>query len=147
MAKSTKKSKKSTAKASSSTRVTRITASDSAPKKKKAPATSKTKVHSLTASEKADITETKQLSPAKKPAKAEEQEQLSEKQSRVRRKPLRALKEYFVGAWYELRQVRWPDRPTSLKMTGTLLVFTAFMTLVIVLLDALFRYLFELMLG
>ena len=54
---------------------------------------------------------------------------------------------YFKGAWYELRQVRWPNRRATWSMTGALLGFTAFFIVFILLIDALFQYLFKLMLG
>jgi preprotein translocase SecE subunit len=54
---------------------------------------------------------------------------------------------YFKGAWVELRQVRWPNRRATWGMTGALLGFTAFFIVFILLIDALFQYLFKLMLG
>lgn len=51
---------------------------------------------------------------------------------------------YFKGAWYELRQVRWPDRQMTWGMTGALLAFTAVFVLLITMLDAAFKYLFDL---
>ena len=53
---------------------------------------------------------------------------------------------YFKGAWQELREVRWPNRRTTWSMTGALIAFTAFFVVLILLLDALFKYLFELIL-
>ena len=53
---------------------------------------------------------------------------------------------YFKGSWQELRQVRWPNRRTTWSMTGALVAFTAFFVVLILLLDALFKYLFELIL-
>jgi preprotein translocase SecE subunit len=64
-----------------------------------------------------------------------------------RRNPLRATADYFAGAWYELRQVRWPNRRATWGMTAALLVFTAFFVILILLLDALFKYVFQLILG
>lgn len=64
-----------------------------------------------------------------------------------RRNPLRASGDYFKGAWYELKQVRWPTRRATWGMTAALLGFTAFFVVFILLLDALFKYLFELILG
>lgn len=61
--------------------------------------------------------------------------------------PFVALGSYFKGAWYELKQVRWPTRRATWSLTGAMLVFTAFFVVLILLLDALFKYLFELMLG
>lgn len=55
--------------------------------------------------------------------------------------------EYFKGAWYELRQVRWPTRGATWSLTLAVLLFTAFFTVIILLLDLLFNYLFELIIG
>ncbi len=62
-------------------------------------------------------------------------------------KPFRAVGAYFKGAWYELRQVRWPTRQATWSMTVAVLLYTAFFVVVILLLDAAFKYLFELILG
>lgn len=64
-----------------------------------------------------------------------------------RRNPFRAIRDYFVGAWVELRQVRWPDRKATWGMTGALLIFTGFFVVVILLLDTLFKYVFQLIIG
>lgn len=77
------------------------------------------------------------------PAPSNEQGTETEK----RRNPLRATSDYFQGAWYELKQVRWPTRRATWGMTAALLGFTAFFVVFILLLDALFKYLFELILG
>ena len=61
-------------------------------------------------------------------------------------KPFFALGRYFKGAWYELRQVRWPDRKATWGLTGAVLLFTGFFVVLILLLDVLFKYLFELIL-
>ena len=62
------------------------------------------------------------------------------------RNPFFAIWRYLKGSWYELRQVRWPDRRTTWAMTGALLLFTAFFVVVILLLDAGFQYLFNIIL-
>ena len=61
--------------------------------------------------------------------------------------PFTALGEYFKGAWYELRQVRWPNRKATWSLTAAVIAFTAFFAALILLLDALFKYLFQLILG
>lgn len=63
------------------------------------------------------------------------------------RSPLTAIGGYFAGAWYELKQVRWPNRRATWSMTMAVLAFTAFFVVLILLLDALFKYLFQLILG
>ena len=50
---------------------------------------------------------------------------------------------YFKGAWDELRQVHWPTRKATWSLTGAVLAFSAFFVLFITLLDALFKFLFE----
>lgn len=49
--------------------------------------------------------------------------------------PLRPLGRYVKGAWIELRQVKWPSRKTTVKLTGAVLAFTAVLTAFIVALD------------
>lgn len=61
-------------------------------------------------------------------------------------KTLFSIGGYFKGAWYELRQVRWPNRRATWSLTGAVLIFTAFFVVLVVALDVLFKYLFELIL-
>lgn len=61
--------------------------------------------------------------------------------------PLSPAGRYFSGAWYELKQVRWPNRKSTWGLTAAVLGFTAFFVLLVLLLDALFKYLFEIILG
>lgn len=51
---------------------------------------------------------------------------------------------YFKGAWFELRQVRWPNRRATWSLTLAVIVFSLFFVGLILLLDAGFKYLFEL---
>ena len=69
------------------------------------------------------------------------------KERKGRKNPLRATGGYFAGAWYELKQVRWPNRRATWSMSAALLGFTAFFAILVLLLDAAFKYLFDLMLG
>lgn len=78
----------------------------------------------------------------KKPVKAPKQK----KQSSSRNPLLRALFAiggYFKGAWFELKQVRWPTRRATWGLTGAVLVFSGFFIGLIVLLDLAFNSLFE----
>lgn len=61
--------------------------------------------------------------------------------------PLVAFGRYFKGAWVELQQVHWPTRKATWSLTLAVLAFTAFFILLIVLLDAGFKLLFERILG
>lgn len=57
--------------------------------------------------------------------------------------PFKALGRYFKGSWYELRQVRWPNRAATWSLTLAVLVFTGFFVLLVVLLDSGFNWVFE----
>ena len=61
--------------------------------------------------------------------------------------PFIALGRYFKGSWFELRQVRWPDRRATWSLTVAVLLFTAFFIVLIVSLDALFKFVFQQILG
>ncbi len=50
---------------------------------------------------------------------------------------------YVKGAWYELRQVRWPDRRATWGLTLAVIIFSLFFAAVILGLDAAFQYLFK----
>ena len=50
-------------------------------------------------------------------------------------RPFRPLGRYFAGAWRELRQVTWPTRRVTFKLTVAVLVFTTVLTGFIVALD------------
>lgn len=125
--KPTKKRSSAPTQSKSETHVTRITAGESTKKP------SKLKQAAAIA---------KQSRSDKKPAARS-----AEASSKRSRNPLAALIGYFKGSWYELRQVRWPDRSSTWSLTGALIVFTAFFLLFVVLIDALFKYLFTLIIG
>ena len=119
---------------------------------KKAPtvASEETKITRITASEDKKSTE----KPAKKTAKVSTKKaetsvnvEAPKKAKKTRKNPLAAIGAYFKGSWYELRQVRWPDRQATWSMTGALLGFTAFFVVIILLLDALLQYLFSFIIG
>ncbi len=81
---------------------------------------------------------------AEKPAKVKQPKDTKKRFWLIR--ALVAIGTYFKGAWTELRAVRWPNRRATWSLTAAVLVFTAFFVLVILLLDALFKELFSLIL-
>ena len=83
-------------KGKSETNITRISASDKGAAKKPAKVTKATKVARV----KPAIDTNKQQRAAKEEQKAQ----------RKFKNPLAPLLRYLKGSWYELRQVRWPDR-------------------------------------
>jgi preprotein translocase SecE subunit len=106
--------------------VTRIKASDDSPTQKTSKTTTKPTV----------ATETVAVPKKKKSIKAK---------SILR--PFIASRDYFVGAWRELKQVRWPTRGATWSLTFAVIAYSAFFVLIVLLLDALFKYLFDLILG
>lgn len=60
-------------------------------------------------------------------------------------KALSGIGRYFKGAWIELKQVRWPTRKATWGLTLAVILFSAFFVVLILLLDAFFKYIFELM--
>lgn len=87
-------------------------------------------------------------SEAKPAAKAPKQpKKAANKPSNPLLKALLSLGGYFKGAWVELRQVRWPTRRATWGLTLAVILFSAFFVVVILLLDLLFKYLFELILS
>ena len=105
-------------------KVTRITAKDDAPKK-----VAKNTVKPAKAIKARKVT--------KKPAKASVDTSES-KNVFVR------IGGYFKGAWVELRQVRWPNRKATWALTVAVTLFSLFFMGLIILLDMLFKWLFEL---
>lgn len=61
-------------------------------------------------------------------------------------KVLFAIGRYFKGAWIELKKVRWPNRKASWGLTLAVILFTGFFFVLIVLLDAGFKELFNIIL-
>ncbi len=88
-----------------------------------------------------------------KPAKPVKVQSVSVKKSGIKKflsaiaKPFVLLVGYFKGAWFELKQVHWPNRRATWGLTMAVLLFSAFFIIVILLLDALFKFLFQLILG
>ncbi len=114
MAKAKKSTPKSLA-AKSDTTVVRISASDEKPKKQAKPKATLAK-------------------PVKKAPVRDDNE---------KRGIIAGFFGYFKGAWQELRLVRWPTRKATWGLTIAVLLFSAFFVVFILLIDAGFKYLFE----
>ncbi|MDR1300613.1 MAG: preprotein translocase subunit SecE [Candidatus Nomurabacteria bacterium] len=52
-------------------------------------------------------------------------------------------KNYFVGAWRELRQVHWTNRKATWKLTLAVILFSLFFALLILLFDWVFETLIQ----
>lgn len=81
--------------------------------------------------------------------KAEKAERDSEKADSGKKvfilfRPFVAFGRYLRDSWREIRQVRWPTRKATWKMTLAVLVYTAIFVIFISLLDLFFRWFFSL---
>ena len=84
---------------------------------------------------------------AKVPAKnqtAKKEKAASSKKAQAKQPKTRKQRDnYFVGAWRELKQVRWPDRKATWSLTFAVVVDSVFFFLLVIALDAVFKYLFD----
>lgn len=111
------------------------------------PSSSKNSVTRVKATDSKKTKKSKSVNmPADVASVTDAKKQKTEKIQKSRRNPLAAILGYFKGAWYELRQVRWPNRKATWSLTGAVLAFAVFFIVFISLLDALFKYIFELIL-
>ena len=85
--------------------------------------------------------------PQKRSAKATKKSRRLPKPLRIILKPFTALGGYFAASWREIRQVRWPNRKYTWKMTAAMLIYCALFIVFIVLLDLLFSLIFNNLLG
>lgn len=135
----TSKKTSSTKPTASKSNVTRIRATDDTP---------------TTAKKSATKSADKKPAPAASPVKTDKPHAV-EKKTKNRSKPsvkglarpFVALGTYFAGAWYELKQVRWPTRGATWSLTGAVIAYSIAFTILIVLLDLGFKQLFELAVG
>lgn len=105
-----------------------------------------TKVTKAQAKQQAKLAKTKaKAAKAKIKAKANTPEKPL-KQVFILARPFVALGRYLRNSWRELRQVRWPNRKATWKMTLAVLVYCAIFIVFIMLLDALFTFIFDLLL-
>lgn len=59
-------------------------------------------------------------------------------------KPIKWFFRYLKESYIELKKVKWPDRKTAWKLTGTVFMFSVIMALILFGLDSLFSKMFEL---
>ena len=116
------------------------------PKTQTKPTKTQTKVTKAQAKQQAKLAKTKaKAAKAKIKAKANTPEKPL-KQVFILARPFVALGRYLRNSWRELRQVRWPNRKATWKMTLAVLVYCAIFIVFIMLLDALFTFIFDLLL-
>lgn len=130
--------------------VTRIKAKDDGPKKKAdksedAEVTRKVTVKAKNSENKK--VRAKEAAAAKKAAKAEKKaEKAAAKEGKkvfFLFRPFVAIGRYVRNSFREVRQVRWPDRKATWKMTLSVIIYVLLIAAVIMLLDALFTFIFN----
>lgn len=62
-------------------------------------------------------------------------------------RPLAPLGRYIRNSWREIRQVHWPNRKLTWKMTLAVLAYTALFVVIVTLLDVLFNFIFNKLIG
>lgn len=92
---------------------------------------------------KLDSKKTTKKAVATEPTKKSTKKISGAKAARVAASPATGLVRYIKGSWYELRQVRWPNRRATWGMTLAVIGFTLFFSVVILLLDGAFQWLFK----
>ncbi len=93
------------------------------------------------------------LESKKSPKKTVKNEAVKDAPSKIKTSPKKVVKTaarpvtgtwgYVVNSWNELRQVRWPNRAATWSLTLAVILFTLFFTVIILVLDAGFQYLFK----
>ena len=83
----------------------------------------------------------------KKQAEKKAAKEKSGKKPFILIRPFCAIGRYFRDSWREIRQVRWPNRKATWKMVFAVLVYTAIFVVLLVLLDILFKFIFNQILG
>jgi len=62
-------------------------------------------------------------------------------------KPFAALGHYVHDSWLEIRQVKWPNRKATWGLVGSIFIYSAFFIILVMLLDALFNFIFSKVIG
>lgn len=130
--------------------VTRIKAKDDGPKNKAdksedAEVTRKVTVKAKNSENKK--VRAKQAAAAKKAEKAErkaaKEAEAEKKKVFILFRPFAAIGRYVRDSFREVRQVRWPDRKSTWKMTLSVIIYVVLIAVAIMLLDAFFTFLFN----
>lgn len=120
--------------------ITRIKAKDDKNSEKAKDAKASDEEITRKVSVKAKNTKNKKVEQSKKAKK------IKEKKSSKKNKGEKKVG-YFRGAFREIRQVRWPDRKTTWKMTLSVIIYVVAIAAFIMLLDAGLTFIFNNVLG
>lgn len=126
-------------------KITRIKAGNGSGSSKNDEKTPKSPEKPVNAPEKAENKKApKDLKKAEKAVKTPEKGQ---KKHFLLFRPFFALGNYIKNSWMELRQVRWPSRKAAWKMVLSVFVYAILLMVLIALLDALFTFIFNKLIG
>lgn len=111
-------------------------------------ANSTPKAETETKPEKVEKTAAPVVKTTQKPAKTSKNtEEKPLKEVFILARPFVAFGRYLRDSWREIRQVRWPNRKATWKMTFAVFIYCAIFMVFILVLDALFTFIFDLLLG
>lgn len=115
---------------------------------------SKTNITKITANSGSKTAETPEISSIPTKTKPQKSKKTSKdtaekplKEVFILARPFVALGRYLRDSWHEIRQVRWPNRKLTWKMTLAVFIYCAIFMVFILVLDALFTFIFNLLLG
>ena len=140
------KSKVNITKITAKSRPQATAADPTKPKTQTKPTETNTKVTRAQAKQQAKLAKTKAKTAKAKIKTKSNTPEKPLKQVFILARPFVALGRYLRNSWRELRQVRWPNRKATWKMTLAVLVYCAIFIVFIMLLDALFTFIFDLLL-
>ena len=130
--------------------VTRIKAKDDGPKKKADKSDDAEITRKVTVKAKNSENKKVRAKEAAAAKKAEKAERKAEKEAEKEKKkafilfrPFVAIGRYVKESFHEVRQVRWSDRKTTWKMTLSVILYVIVIAVIIMLLDALFTFVFN----
>ena len=109
------------------------------------PQKAKTNITKITASSTPKPAKPKTAKPAKTTKNSTDEKPL--KEVFILARPFVAFGRYLRDSWREIRQVRWPNRKATWKMTLAVFIYCAIFMVFILVLDALFTFIFNLLLG
>ena len=126
--------------------VTRIKAGDKNSEDESKKATSKNVKDAIKIA-KNIVKEEKLEKPEKKTVKKEKVAKTTTKKENVFKRVVLAPGRYIKNSWIEIRQVRWPNRKATWKLVGAIFIYSAFFIVLVMLLDALFNFIFSKIIG
>ena len=131
-------------------KITRIKATDPGKLKDKTPK-EPAEAHSEAPEKTTKVKAVSNKAVAEKPVKKAEKAPKVAKNSKNEKKPFILIRpivylgRYIRDSWREIRQVRWPSRKATWKLVLAIFVYTGIFIAIIMLLDALFTWVFGLL--